>query len=108
MKLFNLTSSLLILLLSFNAYSSNYKLIPTGNSSEAKICMLTANNNLVGLKKALKLYAWGNMTVTERFAVNDITCNEMGLAQFAQQYDASKTFVYLNRLTKRSNKMFSN
>jgi hypothetical protein len=108
MKILNLTSSLLILLLSFNAHSSNHKFITADSSSEARICILTASNNLLGLKQALKLYAWGNIIVTERFAANDITCNEMGLAYFARKYDAPKTFSYLKRITKRSNKMFSN
>lgn len=105
MKILNLTSSLFILLLSFNAQSTNHKLIATDNSSEAKICLLTASNNLLGLKQALKLYAWGNIIVTEQFAANDITCNKIGLAHFARKYDAPKTFSYLNRLTKRSYKI---
>ena len=104
MKILNFTSSLLILLLSSNAHSSNQEFIATDSSSEARICMLTASNNLLGLKQALKLYTLGNIIVNERFAANNITCNEVGLTHFARKYDAQKTFLYLNRITKRSNK----
>ena len=105
MKILNLTSVILTLLLSFNAYTANYKFVEADSNFEEKICMLAASNNKLGLENALQRYTWGNMTVTERFAINNITCNGMVMAHFAHKYDAQNTFEYLNSLTDRKNKI---
>ena len=105
MKILNLTSVLVIALFSFNAHSSNYKFVTNDSNLEARICMLAASNNKLGLKNAMQLYTWGNRVVTERVAANNITCNNMVLAHFAHKYNASNTFEYLNDLTERKNKI---
>ncbi|WP_019027665.1 DUF3718 domain-containing protein [Colwellia piezophila] len=105
MKILNLISVVVILLLSFNVNATKYKFIAADNSIETKICVFAGNNNKLGLKNALRLNSWGAAFVNKRFSVNNITCNDMVMAHFAHKYDALDTFAYLNRLTTKKDKI---
>lgn len=107
MKILNLTSIVvvIVLLLSFNTYATNYKFIPTDRSIETKICVFAGSNNKLGLKNALRQSISGSTIVNKRSSVNNITCNDMVMAHFAHKYDAIDTFLYLNGLTNNKNKI---
>ena len=107
MKILNLTSTVVIGLLSLNVSATQYKFIAADNRIETKICVYAGSNNKLGLKRALKQSTWNYGVVNRRFSVNNITCNDMVMAHFAHKYNAVDTFSYLNRLTNKKDKIIT-
>jgi len=105
MKTLHLTSAVVIVLLSFNVNSTNYKFIPIDKNVETKICVFAGNNNKHELKKALRKSSWSSAKFNQWYSANNITCNGMVMAHFSHKYDALDTFLYLNRLTIEKDKI---
>ncbi|TPH13418.1 DUF3718 domain-containing protein [Litorilituus lipolyticus] len=105
MKILTLTLAMVLTLTSLNANATQYKFIAADRSIETKMCVYAGNNNTVKLKRAIQYHAMGSTINTKRFAVNNITCNDLVMAHFAHKYDASDTFKFLNRFTAQKNKI---
>jgi hypothetical protein len=105
MKILNLTTVVVIGLLSFSANATQYKFIATDKSVETKICVLAGSNDKFGLKRVFRQNRRGSVAIDSRFYANHITCNDMVMAHFAYKYDALDTFAYLNGLTNREDKI---
>lgn len=81
-----------------SAYAVQYKFVATDNSIYTKMCVLAGNNDQKALKKMLIRHR-----DSVRSIANSLFCNDMYLANFAQNYNANLTFDYLKKHTFKHN-----
>ncbi len=96
MKLLLITAAVFMMMNS--AYAAQYKFIAMDNSISTKMCVLAGNNEQKALKKAMKRHF-----DSLRSLANTTFCNDMYIANFARNYNASMTFDYLKKLTQNRN-----
>jgi hypothetical protein len=95
MKLLLITAAVFMM---NSAYAAQYKFIAMDNSISTKMCVLAGNNEQKALKKAMKRHF-----DSARSLANTTFCNDMYIANFARNYNASMTFDYLKKLTQNRN-----
>lgn len=96
--------------LSLPTLAERYEFIAGDATTETKICMAAVTDNKRGLKQAVKeLKAVGISMKREylrmKIVANSLKCNDDYVANFANKYDASNTYQYLNRYTHPSKRL---
>ncbi|WNC71945.1 DUF3718 domain-containing protein [Thalassotalea psychrophila] len=85
-------------LLSFKAYANNVTFEAGDNSTATKLCIAAGSNNLHATQKYIKSLSWQQTGMYQKTnsVLAEVSCNKINLIEFTAQYDADKTYNFLN------------
>lgn len=101
MNIFKLSIVALAASATFVATAEQYRFVALDNSIATKMCITSAVNDLKALKKATNRYERGDRNLL----ANAYVCNDMSIAQFSYKYGANNTAKFLDKYSKRHNKI---
>ncbi|WOH36868.1 DUF3718 domain-containing protein [Thalassotalea fonticola] len=85
-------------LFSVKSYADNVTFIAGDNSTATMLCVAAVSNDLVKTEKYIKRLSWQQTGMRQKtnFVLGDVSCNDANLIKFTAQYNADKTYDFLN------------
>lgn len=90
----------ILLFHSISTYAVEYQFVAADRSLETKICIAAVTNDIKKLKRLISFETHSGAKDIAR----SILCNDIIIANFAYEYQASDTVAYLDRYTSREDK----
>ena len=96
-----------LVLLSFKAYANNVTFEAGDDSTATKLCIAAGSNNLHATQKYIKSLSWQQTGMYQKTnsVLAEVSCNKSNLMEFTAQYNADKTYNFLNDKAKNKYKL---
>ncbi len=109
-KLTILKAGVVVLATSFitpNAISADYQFIAGDKSVTTKLCVAAVSNNLMATKRYIRGIGVQSFdqSAQVKLALNAVTCNGQNMLEFTANYNADKTFNYLNKRASKKHRI---